>query len=577
MKASDYIIRFFCEKGVNTIFGYIGGMITHLVDSADRNPDVKFIQTYHEQTASIAAEGYAIESGKFGVAMATSGPGATNMLTGIADAYFDSIPVIYIIGQVNTYEYKYNKSIRQQGFQETDIVSMVKPITKYAVMVDKIEYLRYELEKAYYIATTGRKGPVVLDLPMDIQRADIIPSSLPFFEGRKNEYKKIDWIPIINAISMAKRPMVLLGGGCKSILAKKELNTFLDKLQMPVVTSLMGRGAMDENYPHYMGMVGSYGNRCANMGIANADFLLVLGSRLDTRQTGAKLENFLPQANIVHVDIDNDELIYHRIPNRIKVQADVTGFLSVLNKTVLKQQMYSEWNRYLDFLKERYSQEKEIERFVENKLPYQFMQKLNEYMGEEDIVTTDVGQNQMWAAQTIKLKGKQKYLTSGGLAPMGYAMPSAIGCAFANREKRIYSITGDGGFHIALQSLPLMSQYNLNIKLCVFNNNALGMIAQFQNLYFDKRLIATIPESGYSVPNIAALAKAYNIQYYQITKRNISSLDSVLHVEDNKPCIIEFVIDGITTVSPKLEYDRPISSPTPQLEKSEYDKAMNFN
>ena len=281
MKASDYIASFIAQQGVHHVFGYIGGMITHLVDSLDKHDDVQFIQTYHEQTAAIAAEGYAIESGKFGVAICTSGPGVTNMMTGIADAYFGNIPVLYISGQVNTYEYKYNKPVRQQGFQEMEVVNVVKPITKYAVMVDKAEDLCYELEKAIYIATTGRKGPVMIDLPMNISRADIDPKSMKHFQPSKLTSYEIDIDLIKNLIESASRPMVLLGGGAQGI--EDKVNKFLQKSQMPVITSLMGRGASDETYPNYIGMVGSYGNRAANMCVAQTDLLIAIGSRLDTR------------------------------------------------------------------------------------------------------------------------------------------------------------------------------------------------------------------------------------------------------------------------------------------------------
>lgn len=578
MKASDYIVSFISERGVDTVFGYIGGMITHLVDSLARSEKVRYIQTYHEQTAAIAAEGFAIENGKFGVAISTSGPGATNMMTGIADAYFDSIPVLYITGQVNSYEYKYDKPIRQQGFQETDIVAMVKPITKYAVLVDKIENLRYELEKALYIANSGRKGPVVLDIPMNIQRQEITPETMRRFEQPNNEVaSNFDIQETVEALQNAKRPMLLLGGGCQHPTIMAELNQFIQSTQIPVVTSLMGRGVIDETYPHYLGMVGSYGNRCANMAIANADVLMVLGSRLDTRQTGAMIDSFLPEAKIIHVDIDSNELACHRIERQIKIHAQVFDFVKALNSASIALSDFSSWTNYLSYLKANYNQKKEVERFVENKMPYQCMSYLNRMMNEGDIVTTDVGQNQMWAAQSIQLKKGQKYLTSGGLAPMGYAMPSALGCAFANPNKTVYSITGDGGFHMALQSLPLMTQYGLNIKLCVLNNNALGMITQFQHLYFDNRMAGTVPAGGYLAPNIKALAEAYNMEYFQVNQYNLDDEQLFQQIQSSKTCLIEMVIEGLTTVSPKLEYNKPISMPIPLLDEDEYQRVMNVN
>lgn len=335
MKASDYIVSFISERGVDTVFGYIGGMITHLVDSLARSNDVKFVQTYHEQTAAIAAEGYAIENGKFGVAISTSGPGATNMMTGIADAYFDSIPVLYITGQVNSYEYKYDKPIRQQGFQETDIVNIVKPITKYAAFVDDASNLRYELEKAIHIATTGRKGPVLLDIAMNVQRTDICPSELKGYEDESNPIAdRIDLSEVIKLFSESQRPMVLLGAGCLGEKVRPRLEKFIFENKIPVVTSLMGRGVIDETYQYYIGMVGSYGNRCANITISQSDLLIILGSRLDTRQTGAKIDTFLKDGKIIHVDIDENELKYHRIHNQVNLNMSVYSFWKTWTKVL---------------------------------------------------------------------------------------------------------------------------------------------------------------------------------------------------------------------------------------------------
>lgn len=577
MKSSDYIVQFFEQHNVDTIFGYIGGMITHLVDSIDRNPNVRYVQTYHEQTAAIAAEGYAVERNGIGVAISTSGPGATNMLTGIADAYFDSIPVIYITGQVNSYEYKYNKPIRQQGFQETDIISIVKPITKYASLVDKIENLRYELEKALYIATTGRKGPVVLDLPMDIQRQEINPEELFAFIPPKEERHTIDLDKILPIISKSERPMLLIGGGCQDKNTIELLSEFLTNTQMPVVTSLMGRGVINETYPNYLGMVGSYGNRSANMAISNADLLIVLGSRLDTRQTGAKIESFLPDSTIIHVDIDNNELECHRILRQIKVNSSVCEFLEAVMPSISLPIDFSKWNNHLQSIKSTYTQKNEVHRFVDNKVPYICMDYINGIMKSGDIVTTDVGQNQMWAAQTLNLKSGQTYLTSGGLAPMGYSMPSAIGCAFSNHDRNIFSIVGDGGFHISLQALPLIAQYKLNIKVCVLNNQSLGMITQFQHLYFEDRMAGTVEAGGYYSPNIEALAKAYGIEYFAISENNINDVTLKEKIALTHSCLVEFKMEKLTTVSPKLEYDKPISMPTPQLSDEEYIRAMKMN
>lgn len=564
MKASDYIASFFEQQGISHIFGYIGGMITHLVDSIDKNPNIQFIQTYHEQTAAIAAEGYALESGKFGVAICTSGPGVTNMMTGIADAYFGNIPTIYICGQVNTYEYKYDKPIRQQGFQEMEVVNVVKPITKYAVLLDKAEDIRYELEKAVYIATTGRKGPVVIDLPMNISRTEINPDELRSFSPEIEPEYSFDLDEVVSLLQSAKRPMLLLGGG--AIGAEREISEFLSQSNIPVVTSLMGRGSTDETYEHYVGMVGSYGNRCANITIAKSDLLIALGTRLDTRQTGAMYQEFIKNGKIIHVDIDQYELECHRLDNRIKCNTSVIDFLIKVNETNVQYANYTKWNSWVTYVKTQYSQDEEVNRFVENKSPYRFLQQLNEVTKENDIITVDVGQNEMWGAQTVKLKKGQKFVCSGGLAPMGFSMPVAIGMAFANPKKKIYCINGDGGFHMAVQSLLVISQYKLNIKVIVMNNESLGMITQFQHLYFNDNMAATTAKGGYLVPNIESIANSARFPYNQMDE---DSIDKEKLSSDGFS-VIDYHIHGLTTVSPKLEFNKPIDMPLPSISEEEY-------
>lgn len=571
MKVSDFIVEYLVQKESKIIFGYIGGMITHLVDSIHQHPEAKYIQVYHEQTAAIAAEGYARVSGNTGVAIATSGPGATNMITGIANAFFDSIPVIYITGQVNTYEFKYEKPIRQQGFQETDVVSIVTPITKYAKLIDKTEDIIYELEKAFYIANDGRKGPVLLDIPMNIQREDIVPENFRRFSPViQSEQSDINWENVKTIIQESQRPLVLLGGGVNTHEGKKALKSFLQKYKIPVVSSLMGKGTFDENESSFIGMIGSYGNRCANISIAHADLLIVIGSRLDTRQTGAKFDSFLTNGNIIHVDIDNDELEFHRLPNRLKINCDAIIFLSQLCASVLKLNIDANWFSFIDFLKLNYSQRNEVDRFVENKAPYSLMYFLNKVAPIDCIYTVDIGQNQMWAAQTLSISSKQMFLTSGGHAPMGYALPAAVGAAMVNPSKRIFVICGDGGFHMATQALMLISQYKLPITVIVINNYALGMITQFQELYFNKRMAGTIEAEGYCVPDIEKVAQSYGIPYLCLQEDSLREPllgEEILALPFS---VIEFKIEGETKVYPKLEYNRSIDDSFPYLSENDF-------
>lgn len=583
MKLSDYLVKFLEEQKTKYVFGYIGGAITHIVDSIYKSDKVKFIQVYHEQSAAIAAEGYSIISDEIGVAMATSGPGATNLITGIADAYLGSIPVVYITGQVNTYEFKYTKPIRQQGFQETDIVSIVKPITKYADIINEPEKIRYHLEKAFHICKSGRPGPVLLDIPMNIQREEINPYELKGFEIEEEKINSEETGGIIKMISRgivnSKRPLILAGGGILISKAEKQLQDFANKHKIPVVNSLMGKGSFPEDDNLHVGMIGSYGNRCANIILANADLLIAVGTRLDTRQTGTMLDSFLREGKIIQIDIDKDELEFHRLEKRIKLQADANKFLKELNSEMNNEGYKCGWNAWLGYVKKvkrKYNQREEIKSNVKNKLPYEFIEQLNKIFRKNQIFCVDTGQNQMFAAQILNINKEQRFLTSGGLAPMGYAIPAAVGASFGSEKQReVITISGDGGFHIALQSLMLISQYDLPIKVIVLNNKTLGMITQFQDLYFDKRKVATTKDSGYSVPNIKEIAKAYNLKYYLIDEKKINDLEYIKKImRDNKNGIFEVLVGDNTKVVPKLEVGDPIEDTSPKLDKKELKKVM---
>jgi acetolactate synthase-1/2/3 large subunit len=564
MKASDYIVSFFISHNIKYIFGYQGGMITHLVDSISKNMDIQFIQCYHEQSAAIAAEGYARASGKFGVAISTSGPGATNMITGIANAYYDSIPVIYITGQVNTYEYKYQKPIRQMGFQETDIVSIVRPITKYAVMIDDAAQIKYNLEKAIGIMMSGRKGPVLLDIPMNIQRTDISPVDLSSYDSfyEKPKFDKDMVQQAVSLIQDASRPLILCGGGvCNSF---KTLDVFLSRVNIPYVVSLMGKGCVDETRENFVGMIGSYGNRCANLTFFYADVVLVLGSRLDLRQIGDKKLKNWDNVKFIQVDIDENELNDDNIKNKTLIHGDIKDFLDLINSEFSVFPIRKEWINLVRFLKDAYSQKKDVERFLSNRASYEVMEQIELMAAEDAVFTVDIGQNQMWAAQTLRLKPGQWFFTSGGLAPMGYALHSAIGAALASPEKTVICIIGDGGFHIALQSLLLISQYKLNILIFVLNNRMLGLITQFQTLYFESNMVGTTDKGGYKVPDIKYIAKAYGLDYEYVDDIMNKKLPGF---SGNK--IVEIRLNELTAVVPKLEFNQPLYNMIPYLDADE--------
>lgn len=581
IKASDYIINWIRSKGVKTIFGYQGGMITHLVDSISKVPDMRFVQTYHEQSAAFAAVGYARNNCTLGVAMATSGPGATNLMTGIADAYFDSVPVIFITGQVNSYEYKYDKPIRQQGFQEANIVEMVKPITKYAVMIDDVTKLADELEHAFIIATSGRKGPVVLDITMNVQREllDVKQNNLNSNVTVAENDNDKEYSELLEAFKKAKRPLVLVGGGIASCGASDLLGQFLEISQIPYLSSLQGKASCNEYDDNYIGTIGSYGNRCANMAVANADLLLVLGSRLDVRQTGGIVDSFAAQAKIFHIDIDEHELTHSRIKNKNNINVDLKEFLNNII-SFLTPSKYPEWSAYLNKLKSKYDQKHEIDRTQTKTAPYELMSYLNAISTEYDAFCADVGQNQMWAMQMLKLGANQKFYTSGGFGAMGSALPIAVGIAFADLDNgtnsTIFVITGDGGIHMSLQSLMLIKQYDLPIKVIIVNNRTLGMITQFQELYFNNNMVGTAQSGGYLVPEFKYLAAAYGLRYLTVEQTNKRQFNSAEFHEfaECRNCLLEYIIDSDCRVYPKLEYNQPIYNPSPVLNSDELADSM---
>lgn len=575
MKVSDYIAHYVSEQAIDKVFGYIGGAVAHLYDSLDKNDAVEIINTLHEQGAGFAAEGYARATGKTGVALATSGPGATNLITAIGSCFFDSIPTLFITGQVNTYEYKYDEPVRQIGFQETDIVSIIRPITKYAVMIDDVSQVRYELEKALFIAQHGRKGPVLIDIPMNIQRSEInVDEQNSFFESE--EHKSLaqkSVVPSLDAlvkiIQASKRPIVLVGGGSRlSCSAPERIQRFLEKTSCPVVYSLMGKDVVKDNYPYNLGLIGSYGNRYGNLALANADLIIVLGSRLDTRQTGTDIKTFAREAKIVHVDIDENEL-------NAKIKADLVLCCDVAS--FMEQLLTYDLSLYIDAWLQKLAEYKSVYPSTQGidsmeKIPNKMMEAIAHFSNDDDIVCVDVGQHQMWVAQSFETKGNQRVLFSGGMGAMGFALPAAIGASLGT-GKRTIVIVGDGGFQMNIQELEVIKRRNLPIKIFIMNNANLGMVRHFQEIYFEKRYIGT--HKDYSVPNFERIALAYGLKSSTV----ISTHDAYAKIKEtllsNEAEVINICLEEtMTTVEPKLIVNKPIEDMYPFLERETLQKHM---
>lgn len=559
MKLSDVIAQYLIYKKIDVVFGYQGGSITHMIDSFER-AGIKYIQGYNEQGAGFAADAYArVSELGIGVAIATNGPGATNIITAIADAYCDSIPVLFFTGQVHTFAMKKSKEVRQESFQEIDIIPMVTPVTKYAVTVMKEEDAIYEIAKAIKISLEGRSGPVVIDLPVDIQGQDLEVGELQeYFASIENSFSLLveekisenDISNIISALEGAKRPVILAGGGIRAASAIDEFRQFVQKSNIPVVCSLMGLDAIAHDDDNFVGFIGTYGNRYANLTIQNADVILVLGSRLDGRQTGKRKDLFAVNAKIIHVDIDEAE-IKHFIDKEFGVHINLKNFLQqLLGRNIMMDGAgLDSWHNQIAEWEEEFSNEEEFrDEVILN--PNLLLKELGKKCIKDSIVCFDVGQNQMWSAQSFRVKGNGvRLLSSGGLGAMGFSLPAAIGAYYAEPQKRIYAVMGDGGLQMNIQELQLIGQYQLPICIIVMNNHALGLIRDIHEKYYEKRYIGSV--YGFGMPALSYIGKAYNLDYYKVNC--IEDLKKLpIDEENGVPLIVEVEFQEDTYVRPEL-------------------------
>lgn len=522
---------------------------------------------HHEQSAAFAAEGVArYTKGKtIALAMGTSGPGATNLVTGIGSCWFDSVPCLFITGQVNTRELKGEQAIRQQGFQELDIVEVVRSLTKYAVRVDDPEDLLSELHKALSISLSGRQGPVLLDIPNDVQRAGI-PDAL--VEKWLNVPLDINTGPEIGLNDLknlealckdAQRPLICIGGGARWADSMSDWLLAADALGVPYVSTLMGHERVTAGN-NYFNMIGSYGNREANWAVQNCDLLIVVGARLDVRQTGSDVEDFARHAHIVQIDIDPSQLA-----NRVQADLNIcatagsffkafplqTSVFSSLDKNWLtelsKQRDRAQLNEYADW---------EIS-------PSEVVKKLNRILAKHAVdYVCDVGNHQMWAAQSLRLSPNQAVHYSGGMGAMGFALPTALGIAVQSRNK-VVVISGDGSLQINIQELDTLNRLGLDLAIIVMNNSALGMVKNFQDMYFDGRNQST--QKGYSSPSFTDIATAYGIEAHRVGNAADTERALNLIAERKSPLLIEIMMDGATECRPRLAFGSKLDEQFPPL------------
>jgi acetolactate synthase-1/2/3 large subunit len=563
IKVSDYIAQFIKAQGVTHVFELVGGMITHMLDSLRKEGDICIVSMHHEQGAAFAVDGMGRITGIPSVAMATSGPGATNLLTGIGSCYFDSVPAVFITGQVNRHELKGSRSIRQLGFQETDIVTMARPITKAAWLVEAPEDVPALLAEAFSLALSGRPGPVLLDIPMDVQRALIeveVPELVSPLPPRQPDMDDIQ--AMLTALSKAEKPLILAGGGLRAAGAQAVALKLIEQLEVPVVHSLMAVDLLPFDHPLRVGLIGSYGNRWANHALGEADFILVLGSRLDIRQTGADTDSFSSGKTIFHVDCEAGE-INNRVSGCFAIHTELKPFLE---KTLPLAAAFSDngwqsWTEHLDRLQKKWPDTLELTDFPGIN-PNCFMLELSKTSCAAKVFSVDVGQHQMWAAQSLRLSASQQFITSGGMGAMGFALPAAIGAAFAVPNYPVVAIVGDGSIQLNIQELQTIVRNHLPVKIVVIDNGCHGMVRQFQESYFDSQYQSTY--WGYSAPDFTAVAKAYGIPAAYVDEpKDIPQALARLWAVPNEPYLLTVKVSTYTNTYPKMAFGRPITEMEP--------------
>ncbi|MCY6372192.1 biosynthetic-type acetolactate synthase large subunit [Clostridium ganghwense] len=547
LKGAKVLLECLKELGVDTIFGYPGGAVLPIYDALYYEKEIKHILTAHEQGAAHAADGYARATGKTGVVLVTSGPGATNTVTGIATAYRDSIPMVVFTGQVA------QAQLGKAAFQEVDITGITRPITKKNYIVRDIKKLPEIIAEAFAVAKEGRPGPVLVDIPKDIQIAELEYKSENLKEkcktyikgynktnSKENELEgQLD--KAVEAINNAKKPVIYAGGGVIISGASKQLLDFAEKIKSPVTCSLMALGAFPGNHEYFTGMVGMHGTRCSNYAVTNSDLLIALGTRFSDRVIG-KVEEFAPEAKVIHIDIDDLE-IGKNINVDIPVKGDVKEILKVLTDRV-NEKNESEWNSQIKIWKDMYRLQYNGQKAL---YPPYILNKLYELTEGECVITTEVGQNQIWAAQFYKYIEPRTFVSSGGLGTMGFGLGAAIGASIGQNQRKVINVAGDGSFKMNSHELATVARYKLPIIQLVLNNNALGMVYQWQDMFYEKRFSSTIFENDV---DFMKLSEAYGIKCIRITKNDEVEEALEYALELDEPIVIECMINAEEKVFP---------------------------
>ena len=545
LTGSEIVIECLKEQGVDTVFGYPGGTILNVYDALYKHSnEIRHVLTSHEQGAAHAADGYARATGRVGVCMATSGPGATNLVTGIATAYMDSIPIVAITANVTL------PALGKDSFQEVDIAGVTMPITKHGYIVKDVNQLADTLRKAFYIAQSGRPGPVLVDITKDVtaNTAEFTPQK-PMPIEKKSKYTEEDIEKAAELIAQAKKPFVFVGGGAISSAAAEQVRELAKKIDAPVCDSLLGKGAFDGHDPLYTGMLGMHGTKASNLGVSECDLLIALGVRFSDRVIGNP-KKFAENAKIIHIDIDAAE-INKNIKTDAAIVGDLKEILIKLNAKIAAKE-HKEWAEHVESYKEKYPL-----KYDEPVLscPY-FIEQLDKATDGKAIITTDVGQHQMWAAQFYQYSEPRTFLSSGGLGTMGYGLGACIGAKLGRPDKTVINIAGDGCFRMNMQELATASRYQIPIIEVVINNQVLGMVRQWQTLFYGQRYSQTILKDEV---DYCKVAEALGCKAYRVTTKEEALPAIEEAIACGKPALIEVVIHEDDKVFPMVSPGAPIS------------------
>lgn len=586
MQVSDYVAKFLVGLGIRHVFVVTGGANARLIDSVAAEANIEYVPTLHEQAAAMAVDGYTRVTGNMGAAIVTTGPGVTNLLTGMACLYYDSLPSIFLAGQVSTTRLSKNApGVRQLGFQESPHVELVKPITKYAALVEDPSRIRYELEKAIHLATTGRPGPVFIDIPDDVQRMNIDPRSLPSFKPRKK--KKVNPKPledkverVLELIAEAERPILVLGGAIRIKKEEARARRLADRLGFPIALTWATMDMYETNHALNIGGFGISSTRRGNFAIQNSDLVLSIGSRLDSHATGTPASSFARGAKKVVVELDQSELSkFSRQGMKIdvKIQADVSDFFNVIDQKMnrIKTRDISPWLAKIADWRDKYpSCDPEFEKQKGSVNPYVFLRDLSKETAEGDIIFTDCGGNLIQTFQGYEIGKNQRVLSALNNSPMGYSLAGSMGGCFANDKRPVICIIGDGGLQVNIQELATINHHQLPIKIFLFNNHGYGIIQQTQDDWYDSRYHASRPEGGVPDPDYVGIARAFGIKALSI-KSHAGMRKKIRQVLDHEgPVLCNLEFDPNQRLVPMLKSGRPIEDPNPLMPRDEFLKNM---